>query len=518
MNMMNANISMAQAKGMLDSAQYYKRLTELLNYNIGQMKSELSDLEKYFSEAMDSGKIEAGSEEWYAMKNEINGVKEAIAEANVQLQEYANTIRDINWSYFDYAQDQFSLLADEANFLIELMSNDKLFTDRGQFNDTGFATLGMRAVNYDAYMAQADEYAKEMQKIQQEMAKDPYNKDLIARRNTLLQLQRQSILAAEQEKNAVKSLVQEGIQIELDSLRKLIDAYKEQLDAQKDLFDYSKKISEQTGNIASIQKQLTAYANDTSEETRAKVQKLNKDLAKAQETLAETEREKTVSDEKKLLDQLYDEYEELVNKRLDNTDLLMREMIDAANANTGTIQTEIVSVGDKVGYVITDELNTAMSGHYANYERVFDGIAGVTTVLNQIYENVSAMARAAGGVKAYAKGGLIDYTGLAAVHGTPGNPEMVLSAADTERFLEAAQLMQAAQSIGMRDLGLIAPTINPAGSIGDITLNIGIERVLDYNDFVTQLQADPKFEKLVNSMTLDRVLGGSRFAKNSVRF
>ena len=520
MNMINADMSMAQAKGMLDSAAYYERLAAQETVSIGKMKSELSDLERYFSEAMSSGKIEEGSEQWYAMKNEINGVKEAIAEANVQLQGYQKTMREIKWSYFDYAQEQFGMLTQEASFLISLMSNDKLFKDNGQFNDTGYATLGMRAVNYDAYMAQADEYAKEMRRIQQELASDPYNKDLIERRNQLLQLQQQSIQAAEQEKDAVKSLVQEGIQLELESLKDLIDAYKDSLDSAKDLYEYQKKISEKTASIASIQKQLAAYQGDNSEETRAKVQKLSKDLEKAQTDLAETERDQTISDQKKLLDDVYNEYEELMNARLDNVDNLMREMIDATNANSGTIRDEIANVADKVGYTISGELSTAM-GQYANYDRMFESVTSVTTVLNQIYDNVNAMARAAGAVKAYAKGGLIDYTGLAAVHGTPGNPELVLSAADTEKFLQAAQMMQTMQNltpISARDISSLMSSGGGGTSIGDIIMNIDIDRVQDYNDFVTQLQADPKFEKLIDAMTMGRMLGGSKFAKSGVRF
>lgn len=234
MNMINKDIEMSQAKGMIDSASYYEKLIDGETRSVSKLKSELSDLNKYFSEAMASGKIDEGSEAWYEMKQEILGVEEAIADANIKLQEYRNTIRSINWGYFDYAQERFSDLASEANFLIDIMSNNKLFQDNGQFNDTGYATLGMRAINYDTYMAQSDAYYKEMQKVQQELASNPYDKTLIDRRQTLLELQRQSIQSAEAEKNAVKSLVSEGIQLELGSLKELIDAYGESLDSAKD--------------------------------------------------------------------------------------------------------------------------------------------------------------------------------------------------------------------------------------------------------------------------------------------
>ena len=199
----------------------------------------------------------------------------------------------------------------------------------------------------------------------------------------------------------------------------------------------------------------------------------------------------------------------------------MREMIDAANANAQTIRDEIASVAEAVGYVATDELNAAMNGRYANYYNAFEGIASVNAVLNSIYDNVNAMARAAGAVKAYAAGGLVDYTGLASVHGTPGKPELMLNASDTERFLEAAQILrenqlQAALSRKI-DTGFIG--LDGFGnSIGPIDFHVDIDHVLDYNDFVKQLQADPKFEKLIDTMTMGRMLGNSRFAKNSIQF
>ena len=52
---------------------------------------------------------------------------------------------------------------------------------------------------------------------------------------------------------------------------------------------------------------------------------------------------------------------------------------------------------------------------------------------------------------------------------------------------------------------------NNFGGTGEI-------KELEFSDFVTQLQADPKFEKLIDTMTMGRMLGGSKLAKNGIRF
>ena len=56
--------------------------------------------------------------------------------------------------------------------------------------------------------------------------------------------------------------------------------------------------------------------------------------------------------------------------------------------------------------------------------------------------------------------------------------------------------------------------------IGNISyeINIPIERVLDYNDFVNQLVADGKFESFLHAATTDRLVGGSKLAKNKYRW
>ena len=517
-NMASKNMEMAQTRGYLDSANFYQQLADKQLATITGLREELEALNQKFNEAMDSGEIEEGSEAWYQMKQSINEVEEAIADANIQLVQYQRTIRQLDWTYFDYAQERFSQMTQEAQFFVDLMSNHDLFQENGQFNNLGEATAGMHAVNYDAYMAQADAYAQQIKKIQKDLESDPYDTELIARREQLLQLQRQSILSAEGEKNAVKDLVQNGINKELQALKELIDAYNESLESAKELYDYQKNITEKTADIASIQKQLSAYTNDTSEETRARVQKLNQNLQKAQDELREAEWEHSISDQKKMLDEVYDEYQEYLNNRLDNIDLLMQEMINGTNMNMDNIRTTLMDVGAEVGYTMTDQMTQAMSADLSYYEYMSGEINSVEAVLNSIYDMVSAMARASGAVKAYATGGLVDYTGLAAVHGSKARPELMLNANDTENFLEAAKLMRDVLS-GSGFSGL--PAANGSGggfNIGQFMVNIPIERVQDYNDFVRQLQGDPKFERLINAMTLDRTLGKSALGKNRILF
>lgn len=219
------------------------------------------------------------------MQEEINSVDKAIQEANTSLVEYNNSIRDIQWDVFDKLQDKISGIADESDFLIKLMSNDKLFDDKGNITDKGKATMGLHGVNYNTYMSQADQYRKEMDAIQKEIDADPYNQTLIDRRKELLELQREAIQNAEDEKDAIKDLVEDGIKKQLDSLQDLIDKFNETKRTQQDLYEYEKEVAEQQDKISSIKKRLEAYKNDTSEEGMMNRQELEVELGKAETDL-----------------------------------------------------------------------------------------------------------------------------------------------------------------------------------------------------------------------------------------
>ena len=294
-------------------------------------------------------------------------------------------------------QEKLSQVTSESDFLIDLLSNDKLYDDRGQLTNEGMSTMGLHGQNYNTYMYQADKYAEEMLEINKQLAEDPYNQDLINRRQELLELQQDSILAAESEKQAIVDMVEEGIKLELDALQELIDSYTEALDSQKDLYDYQKKVKEQVEEIAILEKQMSAYQGDDSEETRSKIQEIKVSLEEARENLEETEYDQYISDQKKLLDELYIEYETILNMRLDNIELLISDMISSINTNASTINATLTSKADEVGYTLSDTMKTTWDTNTGNITTVLttygqgiqNSISTAATTLNTSLTTIS---------------------------------------------------------------------------------------------------------------------------------
>lgn len=391
------SLDMIEKRGYVGGENIYRELINVEQKNISLMQEEYARLNQALKEAVDSGEIAEFSEQWYKMREDINKVDEAIQESNQSIVEYGNSLRQLKWDAFDSIQSRITDIADESEFLINLLDGSDLYEDNGQLTGAGMGTMGLTTMRYGVYMAQADQYADEIKKLNAEIANDPSNKDLITRRDELLKLQRQSISAAEDEKDAVKDLVEEGINKELDALKDLIDEYEDALDRNKSLFDYNKKVTKQTKEIAKLQKQLAAYSNDNSEETRAKAQKLRVDLADSIEDLQETQYDQYIKDQKQLLSDLYDDYEEKLNERLDDVNLLMRDMIDATNTSAAEIASTIADAAQSVGYTITDELSSIWSGDgsLAKIVSEYGGmLSNIDKTVSAIAENVASMSKA----------------------------------------------------------------------------------------------------------------------------
>ncbi len=354
--MLEEYIAQSEANAQLVSAEYYEALMGNEEDNLARLEQQKADMVAELEAAMASGTIAFGSEAYYEMVAAIDEVTLAIAESQTAMLEYEQILQQLSWEAFDLLQEKISAVTDEADFLIELLSNDKLHGDNGQLTDEGMATMGLHGQKYNTYMYQADLVAEEIERLKAQLEEDPFDTELQERYQEMIALQQEYILAAEEEKQAIVDLVKEGIELELDALQERIDKYNESIDAAKDLYEYNKRIKEQAAEIASLEKQMAAYAGDDSEETQAKIQELKVSLEEAKTELQETEYDKYISDQQQLLDELYLEYEEILNMRLDNIDALISDMIEEINADAGAISDTISGAAESVGYTLSEAM------------------------------------------------------------------------------------------------------------------------------------------------------------------
>lgn len=646
-SMLEGAIDITETSGYIVSTKYYDSLISNENEKINKLYAEREALVNSLNSALSSGKIDKYSESWYNMQDEIDSIDESIQDCNKSTIEWGNSIRQIQWDLFDKLQDRISKINDEADFLKELMSSEKMYDDKngGQITEYGKATFGLHGVKHNTLMAQADEYRKEMEKIDEQLKSDPFNQTLLDRRSELLKLQQESITSAKQEKDAIKDLVEDGINSQLDALQKLIDKYTDLLDTNKDMYDYQKQLAEKQKEISSIEKQLAAYQGDTSEEGASKRQQLQNDLNDAKQDLAETQYERSIADQKKLLDDLYEQYEEVLNMRLDNIDVLVSDVIANVNSEAGAIRDTLEAKADSVGYTMTESMNTIWNSAnqvITNYGTNFlSSITGVQNAINDL-TNLIKQAVDASNKKASADSSSSNKPSSSTPASQPAKPtpkpattssgDGVPNVGDAVTFNSGAYYYSsdglsptgtqmhgqtvyitrvnnaswatkkyhiskdknAAHPLGWVDLsqisgyekgiksvprdemavvgehkkpetivlddGSILTPLSKNSSVfnndahenlwsfandpqrfiesmiqnppevpnmfnefttnqtNTVTINIPIENVSDYNDFVRQLQKDSKFEKMVQTMVLEPIAGNSTIGKYKQRF
>ena len=656
--LINLSIDQMEERGYLVSSKFYEQMIQNETENLNKLKAEYDNLNSTLKDLMDQGLVTKYSDQWYEMTQSINDVSEAIVESNTALIEYQNSIRDLKWDAFDKLQEKVSGITDETDFLIKLMSNEKMFeTDTGAITQQGKSVLGMNAVKYNTLMAQADEYAKEIAEIEKQLETDPYNLKLTERYNELLEEQRDTILEAQDAFESAIDVVKDGFDAFLNAMDKAIDKRTEELNAAKDLYDYEKQINEQTKEISQLQKQLASFQGDNSEEAKATIQQIKVNLEEAKMNLDETEYDKYISDQEQLLNDLRDETEEWINQRMDDRDWLLQQVIDYTNANADDIGNTIREQADSVGYTISDAINSIWSpnGTYtqvvAGYVKDFTSL--FTTTNNALADIKRYMAKMVGesdtkaeeqmkeasnptkapetpkpetpkqpqqpatptgdGVPkvgdeaiyatgnyyyssdgesplgnqnrggrvyitkvnsaswatkpyhistgntfgngdlgwvsldqliGYSKGGLVTDTGLAMLHGSKSEPELVLNSQDTKNFID---LKDSLSKVRMKaSNGLAVDTTNPFSNLvasnqtmnylknlhvlpeGAVVVNdnkqvdvsIGDIQMYGVNDpeqFASQLieimQSNKRIEKIVQEMTLGAMLGRNSMSK-----
>ena len=274
---LNNKISLAQEQGKQISAAYYKSLISSEKGEKNKLIKERKDLQKSLNDAVIKGSIKKGSDEWYEMVSAINEVTNAIDESIQSIKQYQNALRQLKWDTFDKSLETVKRINSEADYYIDLLSHkDMTDKDTGNFTEYGIATIGLHKTNYDNYIAQAEAYQSEYDKIMKQIEKGELSasdENVIQRLRDLQDAHREAKKSAEDELESINDLVKQGYEAQTDALSKLIEKYKKLKDSELEAYRYQKEIAEKTKQIASLQKQLTAYTGNNSEESRATIQK-----------------------------------------------------------------------------------------------------------------------------------------------------------------------------------------------------------------------------------------------------
>ncbi len=391
-----------QSQGWFASTLLNNSMMEQEQKNLKKLEQERDALTKALNSAMASGKIEAESEDWYSMQASIDDCTSSIFDAKKALVEYDNAIRQINWDAFDRTRDDVSNLIDETEFLVGLLKDKGITDDNGNMNDNGKAAQALIAQKYQLYLNQAKAYKDEILKINEEIANDPYDKELLDRKQELIKAQQEAINSSISEKEALKDLVQEGYDTFLDKLDEVIQKYKDLMSQQKDAYDYEKSIAEKTKALNALEKQYSAVQGDNSEEGKKNIQQLKDQINTAKDDLKDTEYEKLLSDTEKILDQLQSDVKSWLDQRIDEFDVTMQEIIDQSNENATNISETITSTAENYGYKLSESMSSIWSTNASNITNGINSVLGDFS--NKFVEGNNAINKVCGDINAAVQG------------------------------------------------------------------------------------------------------------------
>ena len=391
-----------EEQGWFASTLLNNSMMEQEQKNLTKLEQERDALTKALNSAIASGKIEAESEDWYSMQSAIDDCTSSIYDAKKALVEYDNAIRQINWDAFDRTRDDVSNLIDETQFLVDLLKDEDITDDNGNMNDNGKAAQALIAQKYQLYLNQAKAYKDEILKINEELTNDPYDKELLDRKQELIKAQQEAINSSISEKDALKDLVQEGYDTFLDKLDEVIQKYKDLMNQQKDAYDYEKSIAEKTKALNALEKQYSAVQGDNSEEGKKNIQQLKDQINTAKDDLKDTEYEKLISDTQAILDELQDNAKNWLDQRIDEFDVTMQEIIDQSNENASNISQTITDTAENYGYKLSESMSNIWSTNASNITNGINSVLGDFS--NKFVEGNNAINKVCGDINAAVQG------------------------------------------------------------------------------------------------------------------
>ncbi|HCS05387.1 MAG TPA: hypothetical protein DIV53_11350, partial [Eubacterium sp.] len=233
-------------------------------------------------------------------------------------------------------------------------------------------------------------------------ANDPYDKELLDRKQELINAQQEAINSSISEKDALKDLVQEGYDTFLDKLDEVIQKYKDLMNQQKDAYDYEKSIAEKTKALNALEKQYSAVQGDNSEEGKKNIQQLKDQINTAKDDLKDTEYEKLISDTQAILDNLADTTKTWLDERLDSFDITMQEIIDQSNENASNISQTITDTAENYGYKLSESMSNIWSTNASNITNGINSVLGDFS--NKFVEGNNAINKVCGDINAAVQG------------------------------------------------------------------------------------------------------------------
>lgn len=310
--------SLIKAQGGKVSEETYQQMLSSQAGISDYLQRELELLNQELDRMLSSGVIQKYTEDWYEWQSKIEGVTRSLYDSQASVLDYKESIRELRWEGFQDGLDQLEQESSGLSDVLSLIDAQEL-DGKGNLTNAGKTVLGLYARQLANARKQAAEYSRALEIIQEELAngnltQEEYN-DLLDEYSSA---QQKAVSDTKSARDAILSLVKDGIQEETEAYKKLIDTKKKDLQATKEYEDYAKTLRDKSSEINAVKAQIASLSGD--ENNRAQIRRLNEELKKLNEEYANTQKDHEYDLLLKSYDDAQSLFEEEQQKQLDALD------------------------------------------------------------------------------------------------------------------------------------------------------------------------------------------------------
>jgi DNA repair exonuclease SbcCD ATPase subunit len=371
-SLIQAEMDLLDEAGERLSENFYKELMKDSQKQIEDLNNKRASLQSILDQAVASGDVRVGTDDWYEMVNAIYDVDDSILSCKKDIEGFQNSINDLYWDNLDKLIDKIDNVDSELSHLYNLVSDEEKVVDEfGNWTKDGVTALGLLAQQLEAANFKVEQYGEAIARLEKDYAAGLYSTDEYNEK--LAELKENQWDAIEAQEAAKKSIidlnktrvqaVKDGLQKEIDSFSELIDKKKEELSLQKEANDFSKQVAEQQKNIADIQKRLAVISGDNSASAIAQKKKLQAELKQAQDELNDLYYDHSVEKQQEALDKSLENYQDnkqdemdALDESLKNENQVIQDSYAVIAANTDSLAQNLSEIADKYGITLSDSV------------------------------------------------------------------------------------------------------------------------------------------------------------------
>lgn len=363
----DAEASLAEARGQVASANYYKMLTDNSKEIKKQREEEKAQLESQLAT------LTPYTDTWYAVKQAIFDVDKAIADQTKNAVENVNKQIEAMKQLTNQVNAYISSATDALSWYDDLIDSEDLYDDNGNLTNKAYASLKLKDGGIEGSKTRQGNYQKDLTELERKYTNGEITEaQYLTRKLELEESIRNEYKTQIDLRREQNDIIKEGYKAQKEALDKILEKKKKALDLDKSEYDYRKSITEKTKNIADLQKQLAMLEGDNSESAMAQKQQVKVQLEDAQEDLKDTQYEKYIERYEDAMDNLSDRLDALIEKLDELTPEEIKQVVIANEPNANVGINEISQENGVPITVLGDTGKTVATGSTDNMDETYN--------------------------------------------------------------------------------------------------------------------------------------------------